>query len=506
MKVSLTTELNQEKVIFIPAFESFSIDNLKKVLNSTLMKSLQALVERKNYKWEKDSVLELTIPCHKETYDVVLFGMDKAEDLQSVEGIQSLFAQFYQLSSKKKMSGFQTIADHLTNNVNQMELIIEKGIQTLIESSYTFDTFKTKKNDYILKSVDFITNYQIDQIQDIIAMGELIGEAVNIAKQLVNEPANELNPRKMAEMAQKTGNAYDFEVKVHDEKKIASFGMEAYISVAKGSENQPRLIIMYHKGNPENPQDIVGLVGKGLTYDSGGYNIKPGDSMQNMKNDMGGAAAVIGAMAAISKAKLPINITAVIAACENMISGRAYRPGDIIGTMAGKTVEITSTDAEGRLTLADAIHYAIKHERVNKIIDVATLTGAAVVALAGVRSAIISNNDDLCNTLLSVEKMANEKFWRLPNDTEYAELNKSEVADLKNTGGRWGGAITAGLFVGEFVQNLPWMHLDIAGSAFCEKPKAWQQKGATGTPVKSLFYFFKELSKSNPAFVKKNKK
>ena len=215
-----------------------------------------------------------------------------------------------------------------------------------------------------------------------------------------------------------------------------------------------------------------------------------------MKSDMAGSEAVIGAMAAISNAKLPINVTAVVAACENLISGRAYRPGDIINTMAGKTVEIISTDAEGRLTLADAMHFAIKHERVTQLVDIATLTGAAVVALGGTRAPVLTNQQELYEALQYAEKYSNEKYWQLPTDEEYANLNKSTVADLKNSGGRMAGTISAGLFLREFAQDRPWMHIDIAGMAMTDKPKAWQQKGATGFAVKTLFYFVKKMSES----------
>jgi leucyl aminopeptidase len=505
MKLQINEKLQADSTLVIPAWENFELNSLKTYLPNNYLKAVENWIAKNEYSWKKNSVESLNFIGSKEDMRVVLIGLGSINGTLTHEDIQNLFGLVYSFLSKNKIKDANVIAEHLFNNFYCHNQLIKLTAQTLTEAAYNFDTFKEKKNDYQLNKIILIASAAPENLNKLVQDGIAFGEAVNVAKQLVNEPANEMTPRKLAEMAQKTGNSFDFEVKVYDEKKIAGFGMEAFISVAKGSDNQPRLIVMHHKGNPDNPTDILGLIGKGLTFDTGGYNLKPGEGMGNMKNDMGGAAAVIGAMAAIAHAKLPVNVTAVVAACENMISGRAYRPGDIIGSMAGKTIEIISTDAEGRLTLIDAVQYAIKHERVSKIIDVATLTGAAVVALGGIRNAVVTNERSLYETLSSIEKYSNEKFWLLPDDPEYAELNKSDVADIKNSGGRWGGAIAAGLFIREFVQDHPWMHIDIAGTAMTEKPKNWQQKGGTGNPVKSLFYFVKELGKDNPVVEKKKK-
>ncbi|HNQ43067.1 MAG TPA: leucyl aminopeptidase, partial [Candidatus Cloacimonadota bacterium] len=343
-----------------------------------------------------------------------------------------------------------------------------------------------KKNDYLLNKVIFVSEQSVESMPLVVQNGIRFGEAVNVAKQLVNEPANEMTPRKLAEMAQKTGNSFDFEVKVYDEKKIASFGMEAFINVAKGSDNQPRLIVMHHKGDPNHPHDIIGLIGKGLTFDTGGYNLKPGEGMGNMKNDMGGAAAVIGAMAAITTLKLKVNVVAVIAAAENMISGDAYRPGDIITSMAGKTIEVVNTDAEGRLTLVDAIHYALEKEKVERVLDIATLTGAAVAALGHEFSAVLGNTPEWLDQIKDAAEFSGESVWQMPLHEPYKELIKSEIADLKNSGGSLAGCITAALFIQEFVQNKPWIHLDIAGTALRDKESGINSYGATGVGVRLL--------------------
>ena len=323
-------------------------------------------------------------------------------------------------------------------------------------------------------------------------MREKIKEASNVAdgiilaRDLVNEPANILYPETLAERAVEVGKESGFEVEVFDEKQIEELGMKAFLEVGKGSVHKPRLIVMRYMGNA-NSDERVGLVGKGLTFDTGGYSLKPSTSMDTMKSDMGGAAAVIGTMKALAKNKVEKNVVAVVAACENAISGGSYKPGDIIGSMAGKTIEVLNTDAEGRLTLVDAITYIIEKEKVDKVVDVATLTGAVLVALGSEITGVLSNDDAFYEELLVAANRTGEKFWRLPNDKCFKKLYKGDFADLKNTGGRYGGTITAGMFIEEFVQDKPWLHLDIAGTSWTDGGNDTTPKGGTGAPVATLY-------------------
>ena len=271
--------------------------------------------------------------------------------------------------------------------------------------------------------------------------------------------------------------------------------MHAFLEVARGSENPPRLIVMKYNGDSENKEDIIGLVGKGLTYDSGGLSIKSTAGMVTMKSDMGGAAAVIGAMSAITKLKAKANVVAVVATCENMISGKCYRPGDIINSMGGKTIEVLNTDAEGRLTLIDAVNYIIEKEHATKVVDIATLTGAVISALGITATGVVANNDFFYNRLEQASKICDEKVWRLPAFDEYKELIKSDIADLKNIGGPKAGTITAGLFIGEFVGEKPWLHLDIAGTSWSEKDSSYESKGGTGCGARLLYHLIKQLEK-----------
>ena len=298
---------------------------------------------------------------------------------------------------------------------------------------------------------------------------------------------------KITEEARQVGKQSGFVVEVLEEPQIEALGMKAFLEVGRASQNRPRLIVMRYYGDEGDGEKVLGLVGKGLTYDSGGLSIKSKDSMPTMKYDMAGAAAVIGAMSAIAKLNLKINVVAVVAACENLVSGTGYRPGDVVETMAGKSVFVGSTDAEGRLTLADAVHYIVEKEKVSSVVDIATLTGAAIVALGHTTTGVITNDPVLFQKLTKASELSGERVWQLPSFEEYKELNKSPIADLKNTAGRGAGTITAGLFIGEFVQNKPWLHLDIAGTAFTDKDRDYEVEGGTGVGVRLLFHFAEQF-------------
>lgn len=354
-------------------------------------------------------------------------------------------------------------------------------------ASYKFDKYKKNKVSYnpdvtILDA----PKEKVEKMKEKISEASNVVDGIILARDLVNEPANILYPETLAEIAVEAGKESGFEVEVFNEKQIEELGMKAFLEVAKGSVHKPRLIVMRYMGNA-NSDERVGLVGKGLTFDTGGYSLKPSTSMDTMKSDMGGAAAVIGTMQALAKNKVEKNVVAVVAACENAISGGSYKPGDIIGSMAGKTIEVLNTDAEGRLTLVDAITYIIEKEKVDKVVDVATLTGAVLVALGSEITGVLSNDDDFYEDLLVAAKRTGEKFWRLPNDKCFKKLYRGDFADLKNTGGRYGGTITAGIFIEEFVQDKPWLHLDIAGTSWTDAGNDTTPKGGTGAPVATLY-------------------
>ncbi len=359
----------------------------------------------------------------------------------------------------------------------------------MMHACYRFDMFKSDKKELPQITVNYNPIPGKEERAKLgIEQTEKLMEAIFLTRNIVNQPANYIYPETLANIAKEELEKVGVKVTVHNKAEIEKLNMAAFLSVARASAKEPKLIVMEYNGNPDSDERIA-LVGKGLTYDSGGYALKPATGMVTMFCDMGGAGTVIGAMHAIANLKAKVNVVAVVAACENMISGDGYKNGDIISSMSGKTIEIVNTDAEGRLTLADAVYYAANHLGATKLIDLATLTGACLVALGEQVSAVVSNNDAFYAELQEASFRAGEDVWMMPNMEYFRKMNDSKVADLKNSGGRFGGTISAGLFVGEFLcKDIPWMHIDIAGTAYIDSPYKYLKEGATGTLVKSLYY------------------
>jgi leucyl aminopeptidase len=315
--------------------------------------------------------------------------------------------------------------------------------------------------------------------------GRILGEASNLAREFANEPSNVLTPRVFAERAAAVASDAGVGVEIIDEKAIEKLGMGLLLGVARGSVEPPRLLVLRHepKGAPASP--VLGLVGKGVTFDTGGISIKPAEGMERMKDDMAGGAAVIAAMTAIARLNAPIRVVGVVPMTENMPGGRAIKPGDILTGAGGKTVEVINTDAEGRLILGDALWYA-QRIGATHLVDVATLTGACIVALGKVVSGLFGRPDSWRDTVVAVANAAGDRAWPLPLYDEYVEQMRSEIADLVNSGGRAGGACTAAAFLKEFTNDLPWAHIDIAGTAWADEAKPFQPKGPIGVAVRTL--------------------
>jgi len=327
------------------------------------------------------------------------------------------------------------------------------------------------------------------------SVGAAIARGVILARDLANGPGNDITPARLGEAALAIGERSGIRVTVLDLDELKAQGFGGIIAVGQGSGQPPRFIIMEY-GAKQAGQPTVCLVGKGITFDTGGISIKPADRMDEMKMDMGGAAAVLGAMQALGELKLPLHAVGLVASAENMPSSTAYRPGDILKTLSGKTIEVINTDAEGRIVLADALYYAQRYQP-DGIIDLATLTGAIVVALGTHVTGIMSNNDALAERILQAGEATGERAWRLPLWETYSEMMKSDIADLKNTGGRYGGAINAAAFLEHFVGDYPWVHMDIAGTAWTDqKPKAYTPKGATGVGVRLLVQMLRTWSEA----------
>lgn len=322
-----------------------------------------------------------------------------------------------------------------------------------------------------------------------VARGKILADATNLARDLANEPGNAVTPMRLAEIAREIATKYDFEFYVIDRAKAKELEMGAFLAVAQGSDEPPAIIVMRYWGAGQDAAPGLGLVGKGITFDSGGISLKSGEGMQDMKGDMAGGAAVIAAMQAIGELKPKINVTGIVPATENLPSGKAFKPGDILRAANGKTIEVVSTDAEGRLILADALVYATQTLKLSPVVDAATLTGAMMVALGQHRTGVFSNDKALSDLLFKIGEESGEKNWAMPMDEEYREQIKSDWADLKNSGGRPGGAITAAWFIRHFVGETPWAHLDIAGSVSMlgnGKERGYQNKWGNGTPTRTF--------------------
>lgn len=354
-------------------------------------------------------------------------------------------------------------------------------------AEYSFDKYKSKKDEEALKTEEFILvekdSEKFAKLKTGVEKGIKIAEAMTFARNLANEPAQYVTPTRLAEVAKKIEG---IKTKVYEKDDIEKMEMGAFLAVGKGSCENPKFIHM--KYAPSNPQKKIAIIGKGITFDSGGLDLKPASSMLTMKDDMSGAACVLAIMNALKLFNPQVEVHGIIAACENMPGCSAYKPGDILTAKNKKTIEVDNTDAEGRLTLADALCYACELG-VDEVIDIATLTGACMVALGTHAAGIMGNDQELIDKLIKVGDENGEKYWQLPMYEEYKEGLKSDVADMKNTGSRYGGASAAGVFLQEFVKDVPWVHLDIAGVAFLEKPQKELGKGATGVGVRTLLNY-----------------
>jgi leucyl aminopeptidase len=357
------------------------------------------------------------------------------------------------------------------------EAVVEGGIL----ANFDPDRYRTGDDKKVVDSIAVTGSPEAAE------RGRVVAEAQNLTRELVNEPANRLSPRQLAEAAVKMAAASGLECEVLEQAQMAALGMGALLGVAQGSAEPPALIVIRYKPAKAAGPHHLGLVGKGVTFDTGGISIKPADGMEKMKYDMAGGASMIGAMQAIAQLKPPIPVTAFIPAVENMPGSRAQRPGDIVTAMSGKTIEVINTDAEGRLILADALTYA-RRQGCTHLVDAATLTGAIVVALGHLNVGLFSNDDAMRDRVLAAARAEGERMWPMPLEEDYKDYLKSAFADLANVGGRWGGAVTAAMFLKEFAEDTPWVHLDIAGTAWIdeEKSKSPLAKGPSGVPVRTL--------------------
>jgi leucyl aminopeptidase len=453
-------------------------------------------------------MLETTLlhkPSRLKARRLMLIGGGKARNFSSAElrklagaAVRALKAKGVKSFAFVAPSSFSGQADPVSKStyVNQRGGVAD-AVKAIVEGAHigNFEPnyYQSDRDDKKIDKLIIVAKGDEKALKQAAEQGRIIGEAQNFTRDLVNEPGNRMTPTILAERAQKMCEEVGLNCEVFGGEKIRELKMGAFWSVAQGSEEDPKMIIMRYEpaGAPEKP--VLGLVGKGITFDSGGISIKPADGMEKMKYDMAGGAAMIGAMRAIAQLKPNLRVIGIVCASENMPSGKAQKPGDVQIAMSGKSIEIINTDAEGRLVLADGLHYA-RQLGATHLIDAATLTGACVVALGMVNAGAFANDDQFFEAFSRALQASGEKMWRLPVDDEYREMIKSNIADIVNSGGRWGGAVTAAMFLKEFVGDTPWIHLDIAGVAWMEDNKPWIAKGPSGIAVRSLVEFAQQFA------------
>jgi leucyl aminopeptidase len=448
--------------------------------------AIQRLIEKGETKGKLNEITLLHSLGKLRSTWIAVLGLGKREEL-STDRIRGAFAEACRFLRKKGCSVIATRALGVTASRIDAKTAARAVAEGSLLGLYSFRKHITSEAEYgEVRTIIIVANNdsELKAIDKGYTMGRIMAEATNRARDMANEPANYMTPSIMAAEAQALAERNGLDVNVLEEDKITELGMGGLLGVAKGSRESPRFIVLYYRGRNEDGIDIA-LVGKGITFDSGGISIKPSDRMSEMKGDMAGGAAVIAAIEGIARLKPTINVMGVVPATENLPDGNAIKPGDVLTAMGGKTIEIISTDAEGRLVLADALGYVGK-AGAKRIVDVATLTGACHIALGDVCSGAFGNNQELIDKVIASSEDSGELVWPMPMYEQYKEQNKSDIADIKNSGERYGGAITAAQFLAEFVGKIPWVHLDIAGTFLSDKEKGFLTKGATGVPVRTL--------------------
>ena len=483
-------------VLVVNLFEDEkTLSGQTKVINQALNnKIVDYVIERDGFNAEFGSFYTLPVMNNEiNAKKVLIVGLGKKEEL-NLNKLRELNAKILRECKKNKTD--KNIVSVL-HGLDIGELCTKCCAKIMAEgltiADYKFDKYLCDEDKNKTSEIEnFIIcendENKIEKIRQGLQIGETISKASNFAKDLINEAAYIITPEKLAQVAK---NIKGVDVKIYDKKDIENMNMGTFLAVARGSVNEPKFIHLTYKPQNVLPDKKIAIVGKGITFDSGGMDLKPPSSMLNMKDDMSGAACVLGLFSVLSELKINKEVHGIIAACENMISGCAYKPGDILTAKNGKTIEVDNTDAEGRLTLADALCFADELQ-VDEVIDVATLTGACMVALGTCASGIMGTNQEFIDRLIEVSKSSDEKLWQLPLFEEYDKSLKSDIADMKNTGSRYGGASTAGVFLSKFIKNNNWIHIDIAGTAFLEKPDKFGVKMANGAMVRTLLYYLKD--------------
>lgn len=455
---------------------------------------IKAMLQKDNKGSKKEELRFMTIPAAGRFINLITVNLGEADKLNGHTFFQCM-SNAYAKCKEIHSENILVYADYLSSykiSKDSIRMVFEAGGLT----DYSFDTYKSEKSIISIKNIDY---YNLGHdAEETLREAEYCISGIKLARRLINEPAVNMTPLKLAEEALEAGKENGFKVTVLEEKDIRDLDMNAFLAVGKGSDYKPVLIVMEYNGDVDSNAKI-GIAGKGVTYDTGGYSLKRDSSMEHMFDDMGGAAALIGALTIISSMKLKINVVGVVAACENKVSGGSVMPGDIVRSMSGKYIEINNTDCEGRLTLADAITYMLQCHKVNKVIDIATLTESVHTALGNTIAGIFTDDETMRKATEAASRKYCEKTWELPLDEDLRTVLNSDFADIKNSaaGSTVGGyASIAALFIKEFTDNVPWVHIDIGGVSWEEEGTAWCPVGGKGFGTKLLFGIVNELTKT----------
>lgn len=461
-------------------------DGFLKDLDSLTGGVIKSVIDSEELKGKEAETVYLHLVGNREirAQRVLLVGVGDRSDYTPAQASQMAGTAVRALRGRSVKS--IAVVPRLEGNAEEIaSVVVEGSFMALFDP----DKYRTsdKEERQIEKLIVVMDGADETDLKRGIERGRIIGESVNFTRDLANEPGAYMTPTNMSERAREVATEFGLSIDVLDEARMEQEGMGSLLSVARGSDEPGKLIIL--KYAPPNAvgesEDLLAFVGKGITFDSGGISLKPGENMELMKYDMTGGATVMGAMRAIAQLKPSIPVLGVIPCAENLPSGKATKPGDVVRAMTGKTIEVINTDAEGRLILADAIAYS-KKLGATRIIDMATLTGAVSIALGDVNTAVLGTDQDLVDEIIVAGREAGEKFWQLPLDKEYSKQIKSDIADIKNVGGRKAGTITAAAFLKEFADGVSWAHLDIAGTAWADEAKPYRSKGPTGVAVRTL--------------------
>ena len=476
------TSLNVDWLVMVaPASQAFPTDlqNLDRAVNG----KVSGLWANDEFAGDYCQTLALRQLSDIAPINLLLIGSGQTQELTPERLRRALLSGLRRINSRAGLRVAIAYAERLVESRSLPELI-ESSADCVSVAAVDAGVHKQKPTRFPFASVTIATKTIPGDSSQRLAAGKAIGGAVAAVRNMVNRSAIEMTPQQMVREATALAETCDLEIEVLDTEGLARENMTAMLAVAQGSDLPPSLVRLAWRGNPDS-SDEIGFVGKGVTFDSGGLSIKPSDSMIPMKSDMAGAATAMAAVSAAATLKLPVNVTAWLGLVENMISGRCYRPGDVVTARTGTTIEVQNTDAEGRLVLADVLSYAIDNGATH-VIDLATLTGACVVALGEEITGLFGGCDELSNRLQEAAKGTGEYVWPMPMHAHFDELLKSDVADCRNIGPRWGGAVTAACFLRKFVGTTPWVHLDIAGPSWADSAVDWRDSGGTGAVVRTL--------------------